>query len=168
MYNMATLQMEPTAAETALSLTQTRVIRAPRKLVYEAWTNPEIMKEWFGPANMRCPSATLDVREGGAYRIEMRGVLDPATAERPNEATTNHTSAAGHFTKIIPNELLQFTWNPVWNPGEESLVTVSLKDVPNGTEVTLLHERFSTITSRDGHNHGWAGSLAKLATVLEN
>jgi uncharacterized protein YndB with AHSA1/START domain len=165
---MPALEAAPNAAatETALSLTQTRVIYAPRALVYQAWTDPEIMKTWMGPANMHCPNATLDVREGGAYRIEMRGTLDPATAERPSEATTNHTATSGHFTRIVPNELLQFTWNPEWNPGEESLVTVSLKDVPNGTEITLLHERLSTIASRDGHNHGWAGSLDNLAAAL--
>jgi uncharacterized protein YndB with AHSA1/START domain len=65
----------------------------------------------------------------------------------------------------VLNELLQFTWTPNWNPGEESLVTISLKDVEGGTELTLLHERFLSEGSRNGHTKGWAGSLDKLDTL---
>jgi uncharacterized protein YndB with AHSA1/START domain len=160
--------LESAAPETAaLLLEQTRIIRASRSRVYEAWTNPEVMQQWFGPVNMACPSAVLDVRTGGSYRIEMRGTLDPAQAQRPNESSAHVTAAVGTYTKVIPNELLQFTWTPEWNPGEQSLVTVSLKDAPGGTEITLRHENLLTESSRDGHTHGWSGCLVKLNQLLE-
>jgi uncharacterized protein YndB with AHSA1/START domain len=149
----------------AIMLSQTRIIRASRPRVYEAWTNPDVLKQWFGPEGMYCPNASLDVRVGGAYSMESQPTsevlaADPACANRGGVA-------AGTYTKVIPNELLQFTWRPSWNPGEESLVTVSLKDVAEGTEITIVHERFSSEGSRQGHAKGWAGCLDKLTQTLE-
>ncbi|MDP9052535.1 MAG: SRPBCC domain-containing protein [Acidobacteriota bacterium] len=146
-------------------LTQTRVIRAPRARVYEAWTTPEILQKWFGPEGRHSPSASMDVRVGGAYRIEFAMDNQPPAAE--GEGCKPNTAAFGEYTKIVPNELLQFTWASNWQPEEQSLVTISLKDVDGGSEITILHENFNTEASRDGHNLGWAGSLVKLAAMLE-
>lgn len=145
-------------------LTQTRAIRAPRSRVYEAWTDPAIMMQWFGPAGRRCPGATLDVRVGGAYRIEVVSCSPPPGAA---DGQTHMAAAIGHYTQVVPNELLQFTWSTDWSPGEESLVTVSLRDVAGGTEINILHENFNQEASRDGHNQGWVGCLDKLANLLE-
>jgi uncharacterized protein YndB with AHSA1/START domain len=160
---MPTLETASATVPTFM-LTQTRVIRAPRARVYEAWTNPEIMKQWFGPAGMYCPNASSDARVGGAYSMEAQPTpeaiaADPACADRGGIAT-------GRYTKVVPNELLQFTWDPSWNPGELSLVTVSLKDADGGTEITILHENFTSEQSRDGHNRGWASILDKLTQTL--
>src|ERR1700676_4821896 len=65
-------------------LTQTRVIRAPRTRIYEAWTNPEILQQWFGPVGKHCPSASVDLRVGGAYRIEMASDDQPPAAASDN------------------------------------------------------------------------------------
>jgi uncharacterized protein YndB with AHSA1/START domain len=155
-----------TSAETFL-LEQTRVIRAPRARVYEAWTNPEVLKLWFGPAGMYCPSVKLDVRVGGAYRIEVHPTPETAASLTTPESTARQAAAEGTYTRVVPNELLEFTWAPSWNPAEESLVTVSLKDADGGTQVTILHQRFTSEGSRDGHGKGWDGCLTKLAENLE-
>jgi uncharacterized protein YndB with AHSA1/START domain len=162
---MPALASAPSTVPTFL-LTQTRVIRAPRARVYEAWTNPEIIKQWFGPVGMYCPNATSDTRVGGAYTLEAQPTseaiaADPGCANRGGVTT-------GKYTKVVPNELLQFTWDPSWNPGELSLVTVSLKDADGGTEITILHENFPTEQSRDAHNRGWASVLDKFAVILQN
>jgi uncharacterized protein YndB with AHSA1/START domain len=149
-------------------LSQNRVIRAPRSRVYEAWTNPEILKQWFGPDNMYCPEAMLDVRVGGEYRIAVLPTAEAAASEATSDSERRHAAAVGSYTKIAPNELLQFTWSPNWNLGEQSLVTVTFKDVEGGTELTLIHENFNSEESRDGHNKGWAGSFDKLARILES
>jgi uncharacterized protein YndB with AHSA1/START domain len=159
---MATLQMESKHAVPDLMLSQTRVIRASRARVYEAWTNPEILKAWFGPAGMQCPNAQLDARDGGSYRIDMLNPSEGAAAKG-----TTHVSATGQYTKVVPDELLQFTWIPSMNPDEHTLVTISFKDAPGGTELTLVHEHFSSEASRDGHTNGWSGSFDKLAALLE-
>jgi uncharacterized protein YndB with AHSA1/START domain len=146
-------------------LSQTRVIRAPRARVYEAWTNPETMKQWFGPSAMRTPNVSLDVRVGGAYRIEF--APNQQAPSDDHDCGGTNTAAFGQYTQIVPNQLLQFSWSSNWQPGEDSLVTVSLKDVDGGTELTILHENFNTEESRDAHNNGWAGSFDKLARILE-
>ena len=162
---MPTLESAPTKSVPTFMLSQTRVIRAPRARVYEAWTNPEILKQWFGPAAMHTPDVSLDVRVGGAYRIEFAPNNQQAPPDGKACGGTN-TAAFGEYTKIVPNELLQFSWSSNWQPGEDSLVTVSLKDVEGGTELTLIHENFNSEESREGHNKGWAGSFDKLARIL--
>jgi uncharacterized protein YndB with AHSA1/START domain len=145
-----------------IMLSQTRVIRAPRARVYEAWTNPDVLKKWFGSAITHCSDAQMEVRVGGAYRFEVVMNEPPA-----GEGATRPTAAFGHFTKIVPEELLQFTWASDWVPGEESLVTVTLKDVAEGTELTVVHERFNAEASRDAHGSGWVAGLANLVKLLE-
>ncbi len=163
---MPTLESAHTSP-TVPAVEQTRVIRASRARVYEAWTKPEILQQWFGPTNMICPAASLDVRQGGAYRIEVRPKPDPAQSSAELGSAQHSSIAEGIYTKVVPNELLQFTWIPSWQPGEESLVTVSLRDADGGTAVTIRHERFNTDVSRNGHQQGWSGSLEKLALALE-
>ena len=158
--------LETASATENILLTQTRVIRAKRAKVYEALTNPEIVEQWFGSPAMYCSSATLDVRVGGKYRIEgVRKEGSGVTAEdicagRPFNAVV------GEYTKVIPNELLQFTWTAAWAPEEQSLVTVSLKDAPGGTEIILLHERFLSEASRDAHDAGWIYALGSIDKVV--
>ena len=163
---MPTLESAP---DTTYSLALTRVIRAPRSRVYEAWTNPEFAMQWFGPAGMYCPHASFDVRVGGKYRLEARPTAETEAMQKMNPSDPGRCGgiATGTYTKVVPNELLQFTWKGDWDSGEESLVTVSLKDVPGGSELTLTHERFPTEASRDGHNRGWVGCLDRLQAALE-
>ena len=160
---MPTLEAAPAAN---LVLEQVRVIRAPRTRVYEAFTNPELVQQWFGGAGRYCPGATLDVRVGGSYSMEARSTPETIAA---NPKAPLGGIASGVYTRIVPNELLQFTWNPTWSPGEESLVTVSLKDTDSGgTQITLRHERFTSQQSRDGHSQGWTGGLDKLTVFLQS
>lgn len=159
---MATLQLDSTPA-TSIFLEQTRIIRAPRARVYQAWTNPELLKQWFGNASKYCPSATLDVRIGGSYRIEVAPIVPPDNPSQDCGSST--TAATGTYTRIVPYELLQFTWSTAWSPGEESLVTVTFKDADGGTQLTIFHDRFATEQSRDAHNQGWAGCFDKLEAV---
>jgi uncharacterized protein YndB with AHSA1/START domain len=136
---------------------QTRLIRASRARIFAAWTKPELLQQWFGPSDRICTVAESDPRVGGAYRIGVRlkDVPDAQVAV-----------ATGHFLQFIPNQLLQFNWIPSWNPGEESLVTVSLEHVSGGTEVTLRHEDVPP-ESFNGYDQGWHGSLTKLAKAVE-
>jgi uncharacterized protein YndB with AHSA1/START domain len=53
-------------------LTLTRIIDAPRDVVFEVWTRPEHLTEWWGPAGFSLPGCELDFRVGGAFRYQMR------------------------------------------------------------------------------------------------
>jgi uncharacterized protein YndB with AHSA1/START domain len=153
---MPTLEATPALAS---GVQLTRTIRSPRSRVYEQWTNPELLKQWFGPANMHCTSATLDARLGGAYSIAVRPEGAPAT--QPDAIAT------GNYTRVVPGELLQFTWKPTWNPGEESLVTVSFQDAAGeGTEITIGHQNFAP-DSVEGYTRGWTACLDKMESTLD-
>jgi uncharacterized protein YndB with AHSA1/START domain len=144
-----------------LRLEVRKVIRASRERVFEAWTKPEVLAKWFGPADMVSEEVSVDLRVGGAHRIAMKRCA-PGREGAPDVAV-----ATGVYREIVPPEKVSFSWKGNWNPGEETLVTVLLKDVADGTEVTLVHERFGSTESMSGHEHGWVGSMAKLAALLE-
>ena len=133
-----------------LKLEIRRVIKAPRSRVFASWTTPELMQQWFAPGGMRVTRASTDLRVGGEYRVEIRGVDDAVFV------------ASGFYRKIVPNELLSFTWARGCEPGEETLVTVALRDLEQGTELILTHERFRTAEAVAKHEHGWIGCLDKL------
>ena len=145
-----------------------RVIRAPRARVFEAWTNPERIQQWFGGGVRRVQSAATEPHVGGAYRIEMeRSCDDLAKAGQPNQTSEPASIAIGNYTEIVTDKKLVFTWNGSWNPTETTLVTIELADVAEGTELKLTHERFLTVESKNGHEQGWTGNVASLAKFCE-
>jgi uncharacterized protein YndB with AHSA1/START domain len=143
------------AVKENLSLQVTRMVKARRERVFDAWTKPELMHLWFAPGTMTVPHASADLRVGGAYRVEMKG-----DAEVPH-------IVGGIYQEIVPNELLRFTWGWQGGPEAQSVVTVEFKDVDGGTEVILTHERLPDAESRDKHQHGWIGCLENLAGLFE-
>ncbi len=141
-----------------IGLQVTKVIRAKRSRVFEAWTKPEVFRKWFGPPGKSVAIREMDMRVGGAYVIEMTDAGAPAK---------DPSKVWGMYREIVPDEKVQFTWMGHWTNGEETLVTVSLKDVEGGTLVSILHERFASEESKKGHEQGWTGAMSKLAEVLE-
>jgi uncharacterized protein YndB with AHSA1/START domain len=140
--------MQPT------ELTLQRVIRAPREEVFAAWTDPKILKEWWGPGPVSCPEAHIDLREGGDYRLanlETNGLI---------------TWISGKFERVRRPEELVYTWNVSIVPGEPTLVRVLFLPHPEGTEIVLKHERFAVESVRDMHVQGWNGCVDKLETLL--
>lgn len=152
------------AAGKSLKLELTRVIKASKQRVFDAWTRPEFVRQWFGPAEKECTLAETDARVGGAYTLELRGAGCTAEGAASDEVRTSR--ATGRYIKVDPYDLLQFTWR--WNPdAPETLVTVALREVDGGTEIKLTHEGFATEGERDAHQHGWSGSLDKLERFAE-
>ena len=137
---------------TALSLT--RIIKAPRETVFAAWTDPELLKQWWGPGPVTCPEAHVDLREGGAYRI--------ANLEEDGSITW----ISGTFQKVRAPEELVYTWSVNIVPGDPTLVRVSFLPHAEGTELILVHERFAVEAVRDMHLQGWNGCIDKLETML--
>ena len=135
-----------------------RVIRAERARVFEAWTRPELMQQWFCPQDLVVAEVEADVRVGGKYRIAMK----------EKEARGKVFTTFGIYKEIVPGEKLVFTWE--WEePGQaESLVTVTFFDKDGGTEVTVLHERYVDMDGENTHQHGWTSALENLEIKLLN
>ncbi len=138
---------------TALSLN--RFIRAPREKVFAAWTDPELLRQWWGPGPVSCPEAHVDLREGGAYRLANL------------EVDGSITWITGRFERVRPPEELAYTWSVSIVPGEPTLVRVLFLSHPEGTELVLTHERFAVEAVRDMHVQGWGQCIDKLEALLD-
>jgi uncharacterized protein YndB with AHSA1/START domain len=133
-----------------------RTFLAPREKVFRAWTNPEELKKWWGPPGYSTPSAEVDLRVGGKYRLGMRKLPDGELFY-----------LTGTYRDVRPPERLVYTWRWEANPEMgETLVTVEFRAVGDSTEVVLTHEFFPNQKARDDHNQGWSGCLDRLATVV--
>jgi uncharacterized protein YndB with AHSA1/START domain len=146
-----------TATATAVkpSLTIKRRFNAPPAKVFAAWSDPEKMTRWMGPANVLKVTAECDLRTGGRYRIKMLMASD-------------EHDVSGVYREIVPNEKLVFTWAWKSTPERESLVTLTFKDDNGGTLMTLLHEQFFDADARDRHNAGWTSIMDKLEQFLND
>ena len=142
-----------TAAQT--SLIMKRSFPAPRDKVFDAWTDPEMMKQWLAPVGYSTPEAEADLRVGGRYRVVMKH----------DEKGATHT-AVGEYREIKRPERLVFTWS--WEEGDrhEMLITIELRDQGGSTEMVFKHERFASEESRTNHEQGWTSSFEKLAQCV--
>lgn len=139
------------------SLKMTTVIKASRARVYAAWTDPELMRLWLAPGELKSTSAQSNPVVGGTFTIPMEGMMRGSPIKGV---------ASGVFRELVPHELIVLTWNWAgdYSP-PETLITVRLRDVPGGTEVQLLQEGFADAQHRGGYEAGWHSAFEKLARV---
>lgn len=143
-----------------------RTLKAPQELAYKAWTTAEHIKQWMRPEpGMEIPFAVMDVRVGGRFRIQMKN------------PDGEFYTAVGEFQEVKAPERLVYTWD--WEKdgageefgeveGKTSLITVEFRNCGERTEMTLMHERFATVDSRDSHARGWGRILDSLAAFVES
>jgi uncharacterized protein YndB with AHSA1/START domain len=138
-------------------LVLTRIFDAPRDLVFRAWTERDRLQRWWGPHGFTNPVCEVDVRPGGAIRIEMagHGMRHPM---------------AGVFLEIIAPERLVFTSVPLDGNGEslfEVLNVVTIEDIGGKTRLTLRAIVTETSAAAAqylaGMDQGWKESLERLA-----
>jgi uncharacterized protein YndB with AHSA1/START domain len=141
-------------AATRPSLTLKRRLKAPPAKVFAAWIDPEKVKRWMGPGEIKALSAECDARVGGRYRWRMQA---PSGEEH---------DVGGVYREVVPNQKLVFTWAWKSMPERESLVTVLLQPDGDGTLLTLTHEQFIDEDARDRHRDGWDGALDKMEKLL--
>ena len=145
------------STEQGVVLRMTRRFDAPRDEVFDAWTSEAVLRRWWSAfPNGDTPTAEVDLREGGRYRLAMRD----------RESGEVHT-LVGEYTEVRPPERLAFTWAWESNAEEmrgsaETLVEVDFREDGGGTEVVLTHSGFSDEQIRELHAHGWNGCLDNL------
>lgn len=148
--------------ETDRDLVLTRLIDAPRARLYEAWTKPELLKQWFAPLPYTTPSAEMDVRPGGANKITMRG---PDGVDMPNR---------GVYLEVVPNERLVFTdaYTEAWAPSEKPFMTVILTfEEEAGKTRYTARVRHWTAEDRETHEKmgfhvGWGQCADQLEALV--
>lgn len=132
------------------SLTLVRRIKAAPAKVFEAWTQPEVLALWWGPHHTRVTEAEIDARKGGRFRIVLA-----------EESGPQH-EVSGTYAEVVPPERLVFSWAWTNAPERVSRVTVVFRPIPEGTEVTVTHDRFADEGTATRHRRGWTESLDRL------
>ena len=138
-------------------LVVTRVIDAPRALVFKTWTQPEHIARWWGPQGFTTIHCEMDIRVGGTYRFGMR-----------SPAGTEHWKR-GVYREIVEPERIVFTFaweGPHGIPRNELLTTVTFAEQGTKTRLTLRQSGFETTEGRDSHLTGWTSCLERFNDYL--
>lgn len=147
--------MANTKTQERPSLAIVRKLDAAPAKVWRAITEPEALKQWMAPGDdFKIPLAEAELRIGGRYRIVM------------NAPDGQVHDVSGVYREIVPNKKLVYTWAWKTTPERESVVTIELRAVGSGTELTLRHEQFADAEARDRHEQGWNGCLARLEKAI--
>jgi uncharacterized protein YndB with AHSA1/START domain len=146
-----------------------RVFDAPRDLVFDAWTEPDRLMEWWGPRGFTCPHSTIDLSVGGICHNCMRspegvdywskGIYKEII--RPEKLVYSDSFADGEGN-IVPASYYGM-------PGEwpeESLIIITFEEHDGQTVFTLHHQGIPAGENRDMCKEGWSQSLDKLEEYL--
>jgi uncharacterized protein YndB with AHSA1/START domain len=144
-------------------LVLSRLIDAPREKVYRAWTDAEILRQWFAPKPWSTPHAELDVRPGGANLVVMS---DPDGNEFPNR---------GVYLEVVPNRKLVFTdaYSAAWEPSEKPFFTAVLTFEDEGGKTRYTARALHwTVEDKETHekmgfHEGWGQCADQLEAVAK-
>jgi uncharacterized protein YndB with AHSA1/START domain len=138
-----------------------RSFDAPPRVVFDAWTRPEIVKRWWAPASHRVTVASCeaDVRVGGKYRYALL------------RDTGQELALSGEYTEVVPPSRLVYTqvFEPMRGAGH---VVVTVTFEPRGGKTLLLaHEMYPSNQARDaaiasGMEHGMRETMEQLDAVV--
>jgi len=140
-----------------------REIDAPREKIFRAWTDPELLKQWFCPKPWGVSHAELDVRTGGSSVIVMTG---------PNGEVVDNR---GVYLEVVPNEKIVFTdaFKTAWVPSEKPFMTgiVLLEPLGDGkTKYTAMARHWTEEDKKTheamGFHEGWGAATDQLAALV--
>lgn len=139
-----------------LELILNHTVNAQRERVFRAWTEAAELDRWFGPFADAKVKSSVDLRVGGAYRIEI---------QRPDSLIF---TVSGVYREIRRPDRLVFTWNAEGGPEpvEGTVVTVEFFEDGDKTHITLTHQKFLSTDMRERHEHGWRGCFDRLESLL--
>lgn len=149
-------------AEGDREIVMTREFKAPRRMIFEAWTKPELLKRWLaGPEGWEMTVCTIDLRVGGTYRYEW------------HKASTGETMGmGGEYREIVPDERIVATekFDMSWYPGG-AMVTSVLAEKDGITTlistVTYDTKEAREVVLRSPMETGVEASYARLERMLE-
>lgn len=134
-----------------------RVLKAPPERVYRAFTTPAAMAKWIPPHGFTCTVHHMEPSVGGTFKMSFT-----------NFTTQHSLSFGGEYLELIANELLRYTdrFDDPNLPGVMQ-VTVSLKPVSCGTDLSIVQEGIPEVIPLEMCYLGWQESLAQLAMLVE-
>jgi len=134
-----------------------RVLTAKPEKVYRAFLDADALAKWLPPFGFTGRVSELDPRVGGRHRMSFE-----------NFSTGSKDFFGGEYLELLPGERIRYT-DRFDNPAlaGEMTVTVELRAVPSGTDLTVTQEGIPEIIPPDGCYLGWQESLAQLAKLVE-
>lgn len=134
-----------------------RVLKCTPERVYRAFVEPDALAKWIPPHGFTCTVHQLEPRVGGRHRMSFR-----------NFTTGHGHSFGGEYLELVPFEKLRYSdrFDDPNLPGEIT-VTVSLRQVLCGTELTILQEGLPELIPVEMCYLGWQESLEQLAKLVE-
>ena len=134
-----------------------RVLKAPAERVYRAFLDPDAMAKWLPPHGFTGKVHSVDPKVGGGYRMSFT-----------NFGTGQAHSFGGTYRDLVPGSKLRYTdkFDDPNLPGEMA-VTVTLRAVSVGTDVSIVQEGIPAAIPVEMCYLGWQESLAQLATLVE-
>ncbi|MFG1409467.1 SRPBCC family protein [Xanthobacter sp. VTT E-85241] len=147
-----------------LDLTLSRIIKAPRSVVWNAWADPAQFAQWWIPAPTRCEVAQMELRPGGAFVTRM---------SEDGGAFVPHLDAC--FLDVAAQERIVFT-NVLlggWRPAEKGFITaiITFRDHPDGTAYAahVMHKNGADRAMHEelGFHDGWGTVADQLAALAE-
>jgi uncharacterized protein YndB with AHSA1/START domain len=133
------------------------VLRTKPEKVYRAFLEAGALAKWIPPYGFTCTVHSMDVQVGGTFRMSFQ-----------NFSSGNVHSFGGEYLELVPNELIRYT-DKFEDPNLPGVleVTVSLKPVICGTEVSITQSGIPEAIPLEMCYLGWQESLAQLATLVE-
>lgn len=142
-----------------------RTFNAPIDLIWQMWTVPDHLKNWYGPQGFTVSVAEWELRVGGKRRV----CMEMQTPDGKMEIWT-----MGEFTELVPQERLAYTDIPADKDGNAMLingetlttvVTVLLEAVDGRTKTTMTHAGLPA--GEEGASEGWKQAADKLADYVQ-
>jgi len=153
------------AQDTDRDLALSFILDAPRDKVYQCWTQPDLLKQWFAPKPWSTPKVEMDLRPGGASMVTM---ADPEGNEYPNP---------GQYLEVVPNERLVFTdaFTGDWAPSGKPFFTgyLTFEDAGVGKTKYTAVARHWTVEDAENHkkmgfHQGWAICAQQLEDLARS
>jgi uncharacterized protein YndB with AHSA1/START domain len=134
-----------------------RVLRTKPEKVYRAFLEADAIAKWIPPYGFTCTVHHMDVNVGGTFKMSFR-----------NFSTGNSHSFGGEYRELVANELIRYTdkFDDPNLPGEME-VTVALKPVSCGTELSIVQQGIPVVIPVEMCYLGWQESLLQLAQLVE-
>lgn len=135
-----------------------RIFKTTPERLFDAWTVPEQIVQWFGPEGVTIGEHSFETLENGGWRAEFLGDMEARIV------------ATGTYMVLDrPNRMVtSWCWEIDGVKGATTELEVRFDAVNDGTRLTLVHTRFADAEIRDKHHGGWTSSLVCLETYVNS
>ena len=148
---------QSTTKQSGRAFRLTRRFAASREKVFDAWTNPEVLKQWWCPEGWVLTEVQIELRIGGAFRIGMR---------RWSGGSPVYVNGCFHEVSVPERLAYTWRWENAFEGMPETCVTVEFKDAGGATELSLIHAELPEIPICLQHRRGWLAALERIDSIV--